>query len=179
MDDKEKIEKINKYLKDNVYKEKILKEIKIEEKEFKFKITGKPENYVRERKGKGNRFYNKKKDKMNKYKNLFLQQLSLLDYTYTRNLVDPSNKLEYYIEIKALYYLPIPKNDSIKKIILKENKIIRPAIRPDLDNYDKFLLDSLHDVVFDDDKRVVTINSEKYYSLNPRTEVIVTLKEIK
>jgi Holliday junction resolvase RusA-like endonuclease len=82
---------------------------------------------------------------------------------------------EYYVKIDADFYLKTPDGDSIKKAVLKEEKIILPAIRPDLDNYDKFLVDVLHNIVFDDDKRVVSLNTNKYYSINPRTEVKIQI----
>lgn len=159
----------------------LLNTLEVPEKDehiINFIIEGKPENYVRERSGRGNHFYNPKSNKMQSYKLSFLKMMSKDSYNYTRELIK-NLEANYFIELKADYYLPIPKADSIKVSALKEKKIIRPIIRPDLDNYDKFLIDSLHNVVFEDDKRVVSISSNKYYSLNPRTEIEIIITEYK
>ena len=50
---------------------------------------------------------------------------------------------------------------------------------PDIDNYDKFIIDCLHNLVYDNDKRLIYINSSKKYSLHPRTELSVSILELK
>lgn len=167
-----KINKINNYINNNLnnINNIIIKNKKI----IYFNIPGKPENYVRERKGRGNRFYNKKESQMRNYKMLCLKQLSKEDYNFIHDAIDNNNE-NYTIEIEAKYYYPIPKGDSIRLSALKAMGLIEPTIRIDLDNYDKFLLDSLHDVLYDDDKHVVSIKSTKQYALEPRTEVTATI----
>ena len=49
----------------------------------------------------------------------------------------------------------------------------------ELNNFDKFLLDSLHEVLYDDDKHVVKIKSEKRYDFEPRTELTARITKIK
>lgn len=145
------------------------------ERKLNFMISGKPVNYVRERKGRGNHFYNKKGSIMEDYKLQMIKSMNKDDYEYTRELIK-SNKT-FYVKLKALYYIGIPKGDSIETSVKKEIGIIRPAITPDLDNYDKFIIDALHSVVYDDDKVLVDIESKKYYSLDPRTELEITIIE--
>jgi len=163
------ISKVLEKLNDQEYVNELNKEFEesIHYMEYAFTVEGKPENYVRERKGKGG-FYNPKGDEMKTFKNECLSQLSDDEKEELKALIEDTTA-EYYVAINVTYYLPIPKGDSIKTSVKKELGFIRPAIRPDLDNYDKFLLDSLHDVLFDDDKRIININSEKRYSINPRT----------
>ena len=170
MNKKEKIDNFINNISDILIKNYISN---IEETNYHFIVKGKPINYVRERSGK-NHFYNPKESLMKDYKNKFISSLTEEQKKYTKNIITNENS-DYYIEMIAKYYLPIPVGDSAEKTALKELKIIRPIIRPDLDNYDKFLIDSLHDVVYDDDKRVVRIDSEKYYSLNPRTELDIKI----
>jgi len=69
------------------------------------------------------------------------------------------------------YYKRTLKSFTKTEAALAELKILRPTTRPDIDNYDKFFLDSAHDVLWDDDGCVVETNSRKYYSINPRVEV--------
>jgi Holliday junction resolvase RusA-like endonuclease len=168
-----KREKIDEKLLDKKYIEKIISEY-ITNKEIinvKFVYPGQPENYVRERyTNRGKRFYNKKAKQMDEANKFYASQLDVLTRDKLNKLI--ANKdAEYYVKIDADFYLKTPDGDSIKTVVLKEEKIILPGIRPDLDNYDKFLIDVLHSVLFDDDKRVVSLNTNKYYSINPRTEI--------
>lgn len=47
------------------------------------------------------------------------------------------------------------------------------ALRPDLDNLIKFVLDVMNGIVFNDDKQVVRIIAEKMYDKEPRTEIMI------
>lgn len=49
-----------------------------------------------------------------------------------------------------------------------------PTTKPDLDNYVKFVLDCLNEIVFRDDALVVEEVSCKRYSRKPRTEIEIT-----
>lgn len=169
------IEKVIKKLEDKAYVEKLQNEYNdsVDYLKFSFKIFGKPENYVRERTGRGKHFYNPKQKLMENYRKMMLDQLNEDEKIFLSQL--RNSEKEYYVALNISYYLPIPKADSIEMTVKKELGIIRPAIRPDLDNYDKFLIDSMHDVLFEDDKRLVNINCEKRYSINPRTEVVALL----
>ena len=73
------------------------------------------------------------------------------------------------------FYVPIQATGSKKTKLLKEEKKILPNIRPDIDNYIKFVMDSLHDVIYDDDKVVTGVIAHKYYSENPRTELNIRI----
>lgn len=174
MTEKEKYKKIIE-LKDNIdYLNKIeYKNTNEYNRIINLVINKKPENYSRERKGRGNHFYNPKSSEMNEFKNECRKKLSKEDILYLKELKDKP----YNVSIDVKYFIPIPKNDSLKTSVLKELGQIKPSKKPDLDNYDKFLLDSLHDVFYDDDCCVVKINAEKLYSINPRTELTVKIKE--
>jgi len=178
MADRKKVEEKTLDLK---YVNKISNEFTFEKETitFQLKLPGEPENYVRERyTGRGNRFYNAKEGIMKEIKRKL------------RALVPPNKKTEiedliknkdanYYVSLELRFFLKIPTNDSIKDTILKEYNVKRPAIRADLDNYIKLIVDTLHDVIYDDDKRVISINSEKFYSLDPRTEINIEIEIFK
>ena len=78
------------------------------------------------------------------------------------------------IHIKAYY--KIPTSYSFKKKMQCYSGDIRPITKPDADNIAKIICDSLNGIAYDDDKQIVTLLVEKYYTIEPR--VVVTLKEI-
>lgn len=53
-----------------------------------------------------------------------------------------------------------------------EDGLIRPATRPDCDNYSK-ACDALNGIVWGDDGQIVTLTVEKRWSARPRLEVLV------
>lgn len=145
--------------------------------EYKFKIEGKPENYVRERSSsKNNHFYNPKQKIIEDYRKSFIHQLKKSEYNEIKSFIDSDS---YSVDVHCEFYIPIPKNDSNIIAAKKEMKLILPDKRPDLDNYIKLLLDSLHNVVYSDDAKVCSFTAEKFYSINPRTEILIKIKRIK
>lgn len=76
-------------------------------------------------------------------------------------------------EIKAIIkaYFKIPKSTSKKRRKLMLEEKIRPTKKPDTDNLAKIVLDSLNDLAYKDDKQVVDLKVEKFYSEEPRVEV--------
>lgn len=82
---------------------------------------------------------------------------------------------EYYITMKIDFYVAIPKSDTLIDAYLKDIGKIKPTARiGDVDNYIKFVLDAMHEVIYSDDKHVTRIVAEKHYSFEPRTEIQVT-----
>ena len=143
---------------------------------FKFSMDGKPENYTRERyTSRGKRFYNAKASRYGEVKQLIKEKLK--DDSSFKELQSllKDDSLEYFLELECTYFIKIPKNDSKKIKEKKLSGILRPTIRPDLDNYDKFINDVFHDVFFDDDKRIVKSCSEKRYAEEYRTDVVVKI----
>ena len=56
-------------------------------------------------------------------------------------------------------------------------QMIRPIVKPDLDNIAKAILDGMNGVAWEDDKQVVSLRMEKTYSAVPR--VVVEVWEVK
>lgn len=77
-------------------------------------------------------------------------------------------------DIKA--YFDIPKSTSKRKRTEMLSDIIRPAKTPDCDNIAKIILDSLNGIAYKDDKQIVLLTVEKFYSDNPR--VCLMLQEV-
>lgn len=68
-------------------------------------------------------------------------------------------------------YRPINKGTSKVRTKKKENKEIRPVVRPDIDNYLKAVFDGLDKITWNDDAQIVVLNANKYYSTDPRVEI--------
>ena len=144
---------------------------------YSFKYNGKPESYSRERKGRGSHFYNPKGDKIREYRRVFKTQLNDDSKKYLSELISSPEKI-YMVYLDITYAIQVQKADSIKNTALKLAGIIKPSLRPDIDNYDKFILDAMHDVIYDDDKRVISIRSNKIYAEEEYTLVNVKIEEI-
>lgn len=165
------IDSLKKKLNDPEFVDKILsEETKDICKVLTFKINGRPESYARERKGRGKHFYNPKSEKMAKTRKDLIHQLSKEDYAFIKNLID-NPESDYFVELSMKYFIKIPNSTSIKDSIKMIHGIIRPIVRPDIDNYNKYILDTLHEVLYDDDNRVVRSEEEKLYAIEPRTEI--------
>lgn len=148
-----------------------------------FCVEGEPINYVRERSvrykhSKSGHFYNPKQG-------LMLETRKTLQKSLKKDMRDElqslfNNKAAVYeVELELVFFKKIQQAGSKKTKMLKEAGVIRPTNTPDIDNFDKFILDALHNVLYEDDKHVVAIRSEKRYSENPRTEINATIKIIK
>lgn len=76
------------------------------------------------------------------------------------------------------FYIEPPKNISrIKKNKpLIEKELLPVFKKPDIDNFEKAIYDSMTGIVFKDDGQVAGHEVRKIYSFNPRIEIII--KEI-
>lgn len=77
------------------------------------------------------------------------------------------------LEIEVVAYFVIPKSISKKKRDQMNKGIIRPTKKPDLDNIIKIISDALNTIAYHDDSQIVKATIEKYYSDNPRVEVVL------
>lgn len=66
------------------------------------------------------------------------------------------------VDIKAYY--PIPTSFTKKKQQMAITGDVRPTSKPDCDNIIKVVLDALNGVAYYDDKQVVCVSCNKYYS---------------
>lgn len=78
---------------------------------------------------------------------------------------------ELSVDIKA--YFTIPKSTSKKKKEQMVGQSIRPVKKPDLDNVMKSITDALNEIAYKDDSQIVTASIAKYYSEEPRVEVLI------
>lgn len=71
----------------------------------------------------------------------------------------------------------IPKSWSKKKKQQAIDHEIRPVTRPDLDNYEKAVMDAANGFLYKDDSQIVSKNTRKIYGEVPK--VIIKIEEIK
>lgn len=75
----------------------------------------------------------------------------------------------------VIHKLP-PKSWSKIKTERAINGEIQPAVKPDIDNYAKSILDGCDNVVFKDDNQIIELNIKKIYSTEDKA--VITISEI-
>lgn len=88
----------------------------------------------------------------------------------------PSEYFEKQLRMNIEAYFAIPKSFSKKKREQALNQEIRPTVKPDCDNISKNICDALNGIVFPDDKQIVSLEVEKFYSEDEK--VIIRIYEI-
>lgn len=83
----------------------------------------------------------------------------------------PPMEGELFLELKA--YFSIPKSASKKKQAAMISEEIRPTKKPDIDNLVKTVTDALNTLAYKDDSQIVQASVGKYYSEQPRVEIII------
>lgn len=77
------------------------------------------------------------------------------------------------LDMRILAYYSVPKSGSRQAKAQKLANIIRPTKRPDMDNVVKIVADALNQVAYKDDTQIVDCQVRKFYSEQPRIEVII------
>ncbi len=141
---------------------------------MKFLIQGDPISQVRHRrktiKGKTWEFdpLAKKKEEIR-----YLLSKQLLSKQENKEIEEEALFLRYkdFYHVSLVFVFKVHKTDSkaIKKEKLEGSK--KHTNTPDLDNLEKFLLDSMTGVLFSDDKKVVKLQSEKRWGIEACTEI--------
>jgi Holliday junction resolvase RusA-like endonuclease len=82
-------------------------------------------------------------------------------------------KKHHPVQLIMNIYIKPPKSTSEVDKYLMELGIIRPCVRPDVDNYMKNILDGINDVLTEDDGNVVSYYGDKFYSQEERIEFLL------
>lgn len=77
------------------------------------------------------------------------------------------------LDMRVMAYYPIPVSISKKKRNLMLERKLRPTKKPDWDNIGKVVGDSLNLIAYHDDAQIVDSQVRKFYSDQPRIEVII------
>ncbi len=137
---------------------------KLEIKKIDFTVEGEPRG--KERPQFGNRGQVYTPDKTTTYQN----QIKFTHYEQCGNVkFTEESQLELFVKA----YYKIPKNTSKKKKQTMLSGEIRPTKKPDGDNILKAVADALNGVCYKDDKCLIKMSIEKFYSDVPRIEVVV------
>lgn len=85
--------------------------------------------------------------------------------------MSPRKPLEGALSVNLTIYRKPQKSLSKRKREAAEQGLIRPTVKPDIDNKIKLILDCMTGMLFKDDNQIVELNAKEYYSVNPRIEV--------
>lgn len=77
------------------------------------------------------------------------------------------------LDLRVLAFYQIPASASKKKRAAMLAGEIRPTKKPDADNILKVVADSLNNVAYRDDAQIVDTQLRKFFSDQPRVEVII------
>lgn len=135
----------------------------------KFKVIGEPVGKARHRyvmRGKHVQTYTPEKT---------ILYEELVKTSYLEQVKD-KRMLEGSLNAKITAFFKIPKSTPKYKAEKMIKGEIIPTKKPDLDNIAKAVLDALNGVAYHDDKQIGTLFVEKYYSTEPRVEVILVEK---
>jgi Holliday junction resolvase RusA-like endonuclease len=84
---------------------------------------------------------------------------------------DPYLPYKDFYYVSLIFWFSIPKSDSKAKRKAKLGGLIQHTSKPDLDNLEKGVLDSMSGVLFSDDRKVVKLQSEKRWAEKGYTEI--------
>lgn len=138
---------------------------------MKFIVEGKPQGKARAR-----TFYNKRMGKMQSITPESTKSYEdLIRWSYRAAGGEYMGEKVLQVDIKAFY--PIPQAFSKKKREAVNKGVLRPTSKPDCDNIVKVVLDALNGVAYYDDKQVVSVSCNKYYS--DHGYLLITIEELK
>lgn len=82
------------------------------------------------------------------------------------------------LAVDIVLYYPRPKSMAKYKRLMAQKGVLRPTVKPDVDNVIKAILDALNGVAFEDDRQIVQIECEKWYDITEENEgfASVTIK---
>lgn len=75
------------------------------------------------------------------------------------------------VRVDCLFFIPIPKAYSKKKLRMIKDGTLRPTAGGDLTNLRKFIEDCLQEIVIENDKQIVEGETAKYFDVHPRTVI--------
>ena len=88
----------------------------------------------------------------------------------------PETPIDAPIMLELIFYMPRPKahyGTGSKSEMLKDNAPEWHISKPDGDNMEKFVTDSLNGVYYRDDSLICFVIRKKLYSERPRTEITI------
>ena len=82
------------------------------------------------------------------------------------------------LAVDIVLYYPRAKSMAKHKRLMAQRGVLRPTVKPDVDNVIKAILDALNGVAFEDDRQIVQVECEKWYDITEENEgfASVTIK---
>lgn len=77
------------------------------------------------------------------------------------------------LDMRMFAYYPIPKSVSKKKRTMMLKNQLRPLKKPDSSNVCKAVEDALNKIAYPDDTQIVDTQIRRFYSDNPRVDVVI------
>lgn len=138
------------------------------EKEVRFVIPGEPHGKARPR------FNTHSGKAITPEKTANYETLAQWEYTRQCGHKFPDDAM---LDMRIIAYYAVPKSDSKKLRARKLAGEVRPTKKPDMDNVIKIIADALNTVAYRDDTQIVDCQCRKFYSEEPRVEVIIRIVE--
>lgn len=86
-----------------------------------------------------------------------------VQWHFRRAVHGPIVPLEGPVSVTIKAYHPTPKSAPKRTILQMLAAILRPLVKPDIDNVIKLVLDALNGLGYKDDKQVVELHAYKFY----------------
>lgn len=100
------------------------------------------------------------------------------DNATKENLIELNNIINSLnLRVNLKFFLATNKSDSVPTRNKKLWGLIPANIKPDVDNLAKFNLDCSNNILYSDDRLITSLDSDKYFSENPRTEIEIMSKK--
>lgn len=127
-------------------------------------LQGQPIAEARARRGTHGQFYNSQQKQMDLAKKKIKEQLPE-DFTVIPKGIPVTMNCTWFFE-------PSETEKKRKGFIERIANDNFPYLkRPDVDNLKKFPMDRMNKIVFADDCQIYNESNQKFYSMNPRTEI--------
>lgn len=98
---------------------------------------------------------------------------NLIKAVYRRANPDRKFSDEAMLDLRVVSFYGIPASASNRRRMAMLAGEVRPTKRPDADNILKVVADSLNGVAYRDDAQIVDTQIRKFYSSQPRIEIII------
>lgn len=69
------------------------------------------------------------------------------------------------LSVEIVLYYVRPKRMTKRNRIMAQRGVLRPIVKPDVDNVTKSILDALNGIAFKDDRQIVQVTCEKWYDI--------------
>jgi len=134
---------------------------------MEFTFDYKPESKQRPRFGANGKVYNPQRKKALGYKWEAARQM---------RVQSPERPLESPVCVNMIFHMPMPKSWSQKR---KEEQFGKPMTsKPDIDNMQKFVLDILNGIAYQDDRYVTSGYFEKVWDYEGKAQISVQEQEM-